>query len=968
MTQVFSSPGVYTQEIDNSFRAPTPGATPSPAVIGFSKKGMAFRPITVGNGEFTSFFGGYKADFLGGLAVKKYFDVSPNRPLSFTRVLGTGSASQGKAIFLAFPTGAGVTADAVCRTGNQVGAILRTVADNNLDYRITGTPTNFSLTSSDGSVSLTNLSLDSSDKNNFIGNKLAYDPLNTSQYSAPSLYIDTVFEYATDDLDGWGVSAGAVDAAGYAPGFASATGNGSYDSIVGGFSHAYTPWVVSQEFGGKVHKLFRFHTLSHGDYENSNYKIGIAAVNTDSDEYPTFTVILGTAWDTSGRTKGNIIDESYGSWTVSLNPNSANYLPKVIGDQYIQYDMSSTPPVQTVKGSFRSNEAMPKIRVEMGVVAPKASRPSGFEGVSRIIPTIDKLTVTAGSNISFDSTTDRITAATDSFGFINAGQTITVGGTSAVTTALLATAPENTNGDNVITVADGSGFYVGSPIISDPPSYIPAGSKVSVVATNDITIVDANDDPVNITLTEDISITAYNNDGTYTVVSSTNTTIDVAELPSTITSGDVITITEVDQDSAQIPSLPYKTNHVRGGNLDTGVYMGVDYDEVGIIARMKSTITMTNGSLSADKGLLLYSKVSETTSSSADMAGTFTLVDLNSDLVSADTDAYGNGKLQFSVPFFGGNDAFDPRVDKLLATNASDTTSITGSFERAISILSNPDTFTFNLLAIPGVHSSGGGNLVQRAIDMVTARQDAFYIMDIASGNSTTAAGANTTLSQAITEAGKYDTSFAATYYPWVRMTAPVDGSPRIDVPPSVLMLGVFGFNDKVRQPWYAPAGFSRGALDADVELITKLNQTNRDTLYDNNINPLASFAGQGAAVFGQKTLQKRESVLDRISVRRMLLEVKRAVSRISRLYLFEPNDVISRSTLLRSINDYLSGVQQAQGLTEFRAVLDESTTTPDLVDRNIMKGKIFLKPTSAAEVILFDLTVSPQGATIDAA
>ena len=966
MTQVFSSPGVYTQEIDQTLRSPVSGPTPGPAVVGFSKKGVAFRPVTLRDSNgFRDLFGDYTSEYYGGLAVKRFFD-NANKPLSFTRVLGTGSANLGKPIFLAFPNSI-TTENSVFRSGNIVGAILRTVGDNTLDYRVSGTPTNFSLTASDGSVSVEGLSLNSAD-NGYIGNKISMNPLKTSSFEISSLYIDAVFDYEIPSLLGT-IEASAGGSVGYAQGYASATGVDSFDTIAGGFSNSTTPWVVSQEFSGSVQRLFRFHTLSHGEYENSNFKVGITNVDTSSSEFPTFTVVLSTAWDSSNKSKGNKVGDQYGAWNVSLDPDSDDYISKVIGDQYIEYDMSQTPPVQNIKGEYRSRDAQTYIRVEVGDEAPAASRPSGFEGVGRIHPQGNTLNPVSSSDISFDSAADTInTAGAVDFTYINDGNTVQISGTTK--TGFTATEGDGTNGagGTVLTVNSSAGLFVGSPI-SDDAGLIPAGTTITNIATNDLTLSQSF---VGLGGSQTINLTATNNDGSYVVDGdATATTITVVgDIPCTMPANQTdtdgagtVTVTEIDDEFIEIPSLYYKKDHNFISGTDPDIYMGVDFDKIGTIARLKSTVTSAAGSSSADKGLLLYSKVSETTATSASMIN-FETVDLNSATVDAELDNYGNGLIQFSVPFFGGTDAIDPRVDRLLASNASDTTSLTGSFERAISILSNPDTFTFDILALPGIHSGGGGGLVQKAIDMVTSRQDCFYIADIASGNSTTAVGINTTLSQAITEANKFDSSFAATYYPWVKINDPIRSGAVLDVPPSVVMLGVYAIND-TGGPWYAPAGFTRGALGNDIQLITKLNQSQRDTLYNNNINPLARFEGQGAAVFGQKTLQKKKSVLDRINVRRMLLRVKKTISGFARLYLFEQNDQDTRDRLLRQINDYLSTVQSAQGLTEFRAVLDETTTTPDLVDRNIMKGKIFLKPTSAAEVILFDLSVSPQGATI---
>ena len=310
---------------------------------------------------------------------------------------------------------------------------------------------------------------------------------------------------------------------------------------------------------------------------------------------------------------------------------------------------------------------------------------------------------------------------------------------------------------------------------------------------------------------------------------------------------------------------------------------------------------------------------------------------------------------------FGGWDGFDPRKNQLETEQSTSTDTLSGDFNTAIKILANPDEVDFNLIAMPGITSSAGGSLTQRLLDMCSTRADAFGIIDIAD---TTATGAGLALSvvNAQTEAAKYTSNYGATYYPWVRIND-IDNDKLVWVPPSVAVMGAYAFNDRVAQPWFAPAGFNRGGLDEVLEVRRRLTQGQRDDLYTNNVNPIATFPGQGIVVFGQKTLQIKQSVLDRINVRRMMIEVRKTIAGFSRLFIFEPNSVATRERLLTQVNDYLSSVQAANGVNEFRAVLDETTTTPDLIDRNIIKGKIFLKPTTAAEIVIFDFTVTPNGA-----
>tara|TARA_B100000287_G_scaffold296865_1_gene280027 strand:- start:311 stop:904 length:594 start_codon:yes stop_codon:yes gene_type:complete len=183
-------------------------------------------------------------------------------------------------------------------------------------------------------------------------------------------------------------------------------------------------------------------------------------------------------------------------------------------------------------------------------------------------------------------------------------------------------------------------------------------------------------------------------------------------------------------------------------------------------------------------------------------------------------------------------------------------------------------------------------------------------------------------------------------------------------VPPSVAVAGVYAFNDKVANPWFAPAGLNRGGLDVAIQAERKLTQSDRDTLYDSNVNPIATFPGQGVTVFGQKTLQKKSTALDRINVRRLLIKVKKFIASSSRFLLFEQNTAATRRRFLSIVNPYLEQVQSQSGLNAFRVVMDETNNTPDTIDRNQLVGQLYLQPTRTAEFIVLDFVVQPTGAS----
>ena len=177
-------------------------------------------------------------------------------------------------------------------------------------------------------------------------------------------------------------------------------------------------------------------------------------------------------------------------------------------------------------------------------------------------------------------------------------------------------------------------------------------------------------------------------------------------------------------------------------------------------------------------------------------------------------------------------------------------------------------------------------------------------------------------------------------------------------------MPGVFAFNDASSEAWFAPAGLNRGGLSSVIRAERKLTNGNRDELYQANINPIATFPNTGVVVFGQKTLQKKASALDRVNVRRLLIALKGFISQIADNLVFEQNTISTRNNFLAQVNPYLESVQQRQGLYAFKVVMDDSNNTPDVIDRNQLIGQIYLQPTKTAEFIYLDFNVLPTGAT----
>jgi hypothetical protein len=284
----------------------------------------------------------------------------------------------------------------------------------------------------------------------------------------------------------------------------------------------------------------------------------------------------------------------------------------------------------------------------------------------------------------------------------------------------------------------------------------------------------------------------------------------------------------------------------------------------------------------------------------------------------------------------------------------------TKAYFKAFAALSNQDEFDINLLVTPGLTLDLHRAVINRGVDLCESREDAFYILDCVSAHDQPGR-----VDDAISEASTIDSNYAATYYPWIKIIDPATNKLQ-PFPPSSLMASVYAANDKVSAEWFAPAGLNRGGLEQAVSVMDRLNFAERDDLYEGKVNPIAAFPGQGIVAFGQKTLQRRASALDRINVRRLLITVKKFIASSARYLIFEQNVTATRQRFLSIVNPYLENVQQRHGLYAFRVIMDESNNTPDLIDRNILYGQIFLQPARAVEFIVLDFTLQSTGASFE--
>ena len=321
---------------------------------------------------------------------------------------------------------------------------------------------------------------------------------------------------------------------------------------------------------------------------------------------------------------------------------------------------------------------------------------------------------------------------------------------------------------------------------------------------------------------------------------------------------------------------------------------------------------------------------------------------------------------KFMVSFQGGFDGHKPNLQKKTGTHiiagntqgfdiSSNTADGYTSYKKAIDTISNADEFDINMVVTPGLLHSLHSPITSYTKDICEERGDAFYVMDLCE--------IADNVSSAISTTEGFDSNYAATYYPWVKIVD-MDRNKPIWVPPSVVLPGVIAFNDRVSAEWFAPAGLNRGGLTEVIEVKTRLTQAERDILYEARVNPIAVFPATGVCVWGQKTLQGRPSALDRINVRRLLIAAKKFIASSTRYLVFEQNTSQTRSRFLNIVNPYLESIQQRQGLYSFRVIMDESNNTADIIDRNILYGQLFLQPAKTAEFIILDFNIQSTGAS----
>jgi phage tail sheath protein FI len=698
---------------------------------------------------------------------------------------------------------------------------------------------------------------------------------------------------------------------------ASTIGLPNYDNWENRFHTAFSPFIISQRFGGRNQNLFRLHALDDGAVAAGAYKVSIEEIAASSDQkykYGTFRVLIRAFGDTD---ENRVILETFNN--VNLDPSSDRYVARVIGDRHVYYDFDKGEGRQklVIDGLYPNRSRFVRVEVsddlENGNI-DEAALPMGFRGINHLI--------TSGS----------------------------------------------TSGRSLLT-----------------GSMPEAAQSLLGISTDELKRVVQPPLPFREHLAKGVSPKQK-------VKSALNWGVQW-ELKHSLTEPNKNT-KKVDPSIAQLvkyfpehhldSQAPWVGNN-DGAVIKDGTVLDADVfnNNMFTLERIE-VLTASNDRPDARQWVAARYRRDEGTAALTDKDGTTKdsdssrLIDASKDFDHQPSRRY----LKFTLPMQGGFDGVnifnkdkshfrDAAVRREMdnANQGLTNGSTVAAYRKALDVMEAKSDVDIQLLAIPGVRHE---SITDYAIDAIERRFDAMLVMDVeekdelgvfVTGTVDTLVNVASTVSSHTDRA--LDSSFAAAYFPDVIVTDPTTGQ-NVQAPPTVAVLGAFGLNDRLAHPWFAPAGFTRGSLDRVLETKVKLNRANLDELYSADINPLLAFPGQnGPIVFGQKTLLAAASALDRVNVRRLLIDVRRKVKAVANTLLFEPNRESTLASFSAAVDPILATIQAQQGIDRFKVTIDTTTTTQTDVENNTIRGKIFLQPTRAVEFISLDFVVTNAGSDV---
>jgi len=724
---------------------------------------------------------------------------------------------------------------------------------------------------------------------------------------------------------------------------------------------------ISQPFGTQEHDLFYFESLSDGSYSNEKLKLSISNIVASTDEndlYGTFNVELRKLHDLD--TAKEFV-ETFPN--LSLNPNSDRFIGKQIGDMKAKYDFDAEDPQErrlVVSGKYPNKSANIRVVINDNVYrknTPATALPFGFRGVP-VMKHSDTLTDVKTGIMS----TGKVVTTDEAHNQRSSGFAATIGADDPLnlllTGAIVPPLPFRFKVTRGKTKQSSLGYKgaVGENERIDPRLYwgtmtarIPLSSSYSTSGITTPTLdpnAGSTFNPLVAAYTRFNGIEKLDNlvSGTGADVFNNNK-FTLARVALYNTETNLSTITG-SANEHMIQAAYFRKSEPDGGDYTVLDSVGSRGNRVTFASLIQSSSIKFNRFTDYAKFTNLF------------YGGFDGLNVLDKDIRlmrdrAASTDSGGKAGADFT----GGLGLAG--TDDGTMSGAGSLNNIIFSYRKAVELMTDPMVVNTNLLSIPGIRDPFVTDYAARL------NQDysmAMFVMDIQQydedenrlfDDSDAFSNPRETAEQF--ESRGVDNNYAATYYPDVFLMDPVNNM-NVRVPSSVVAYGALGYNDAVAYPWFAPAGFNRGSLAGVVNTEVRLTTADRDTLYDARINPIANFPQGGFVIFGQKTLQKAKSALDRVNVRRMLLEVKRLVVQIADKLLFEPNTPQTRQRFVGQIAPILALVQSQQGIEKFSVVCDGTNNTTEDVEQNKLNGRIVVVPTRSIEFIAIDFIITNSG------
>lgn len=1012
--QTFRSPGFFEQEIDLSARQQDPVGVPA-GIIGTAKKGPAFVPVTVGSfADFRTKFGNLDSKKFGPYAVREF--LKHRNAVTYLRVLGAGSndtttdiettRTQGTVLNAGFKLASQAAPDTT--DGRHAGAVQFLVAshfvsaseavgypvfthndsfgtsvdnivnivramifvpsgtrvmvlnasgetfsngandnanvatDGTFKLVISSSTPNFATTDGNQGLRILTASLDP-ENSNYIGKILNTDAerfINEEHL----LYADFAVEDELATVSTTGTGQVAILSGSALTSDDSGDTTVAFRELFGRFDTRYTTpkttEFISQPFGSTEYDLFHFEALDDGVYSNTRFKISITDLKKSAnptDPFGTFSIAVRAYDDLD--TDQQILERFP---NVSLNPKSENYIAKQVGDMKAFYNFDADSEDERriiIQGKYPNRSNIIRVVVDSAVekeMVPNESLPFGFRGVE-ILKTSDTLTDTSGTVLAGlgSPTPGRLTGILPS--------------DAAVTSSIVPPLPMRfklTKG-----AVDSAGTFVGNPgvgeVVDGRLHWGVKFERLPKSGTVSNAILKANAGATQNELVK-----------TYTKF------LGIQKLDALVTgsgrdafNNNKFTLARVAFSNGAVADLTgsvkehiKETAYIRNGSPDPTTFNIND----GVLNRI------TLGTLVSLTSSIEFNRFTEFTKYSTIIGRGFdgvNILDKNAARMNdraASSDTGGGAASSFVSPGLLTN------VDGVGRRNST-----VSSYNSAVRLMTDPFVVNTNLLAIPGIRDSFVTDyasskvkeyaLAMFVLDPVEYDEDTTRLFD----EDTTKPDVRKTKEQF--ESRAIDNNYVATYFPDVVIDDPVNNR-KVKVPPSVAALGALAFNDKSAYPWFAPAGFNRGALDFVTNVDVRLNAEDRDNLYDARMNPIATFPREGFAIWGQKTLQQATSALDRVNVRRLMLEVKRLIIDEARKFVFEQNTAETRARFVKQVNPILGLIQTQSGLESFNVTMDDSNNTQADVEANRLNGTITVVPTRTIEFISIDFIITNSG------